>query len=442
LCGGVSTKCKKTTKCQEEGGTCYEEDQVPFGFLHIGGCKGECKCYKDGGSESLTLSLSARSNLPNMTVPDTNTTIPDEEKGNRGIQLRGGYSCNNNGWDSPQYCKCQPGERISKFRSRHNSRKEDRIWELKCEDIIPKAISATVNWQQGTSGENWWDDTFHWVGIFSNSYMVGMSSYHDNGREDRRYKVFWARSDNWVLTNCGNHIYGDWHKLNTYDRDVNLHLGPKQVIVELLSYHNNRKEDREFYVKICDLTPKCGELVSITYGQIQQSTNDDEIISENQSDNRKGRSNKSYTISISQSQQNTYADKYEYSRSKGWSTTNSLSISASATLNFPRVGGVTLTATTGFEATFKDSKTWTRSQTKSYGETHGSKTSWTSNCGPGCYCKTFIKAAYGKARIPYTMITKSSGKKNPFGGSETCKEEGWLHVSRSWNTKDVHDDKC
>lgn len=253
LSGGMAAKCKKTTKCQEEGGSCFEDDQVPFGFLHIGGCKGNCKCYKDAGSESLV--LSARSSFPNMTAPDTNTTIPDEEKGNRGIQPRNFYSCSTNDWDRPQYCRCRPGQRVSRMFSYHNNRKEDRRWSIDCGDIIPTDKSQRTNWQTGTSAENWWDANFHWIGVYSNSYMVGMSSYHDNGREDRRYKVFWARSDDWVLTNCGSGAWGTWHRLNYYDNLLNLRLGSRRVIVELLSYHNNRKEDREFWAKICDLTP-------------------------------------------------------------------------------------------------------------------------------------------------------------------------------------------
>ena len=44
-------------------------------------------------------------------------------------------SCEANKIDQRQYCRCQPGQRISEFKSKHQNGPEDRIWKLKCEDI-------------------------------------------------------------------------------------------------------------------------------------------------------------------------------------------------------------------------------------------------------------------------------------------------------------------
>ena len=40
--------------------------------------------------------------------------------------------------DHKQYCRCPPGERISRFKSYHNNHHEDRIWELECKGIPEK----------------------------------------------------------------------------------------------------------------------------------------------------------------------------------------------------------------------------------------------------------------------------------------------------------------
>ena len=43
--------------------------------------------------------------------------------------------CEANAYDNKQYCRCPPGERISRFKSRHNNHHEDRIWDLECQGI-------------------------------------------------------------------------------------------------------------------------------------------------------------------------------------------------------------------------------------------------------------------------------------------------------------------
>ena len=46
--------------------------------------------------------------------------------------------CKANDFDKYQYCLCQSGQRISEFKSHHNNRREDRIWQLKCAPIQAK----------------------------------------------------------------------------------------------------------------------------------------------------------------------------------------------------------------------------------------------------------------------------------------------------------------
>ena len=46
--------------------------------------------------------------------------------------------CKANDYDKDQYCLCQKGQRISVFKSHHDNRREDRIWQLKCAPILAK----------------------------------------------------------------------------------------------------------------------------------------------------------------------------------------------------------------------------------------------------------------------------------------------------------------
>ena len=55
--------------------------------------------------------------------------------------------------------------------------------------------------------------------------MVGMESYHDSHREDRRYRYFYQNSKNWVLSKCS------WSDiLNSFDHGVDYSLQTDQVI--------------------------------------------------------------------------------------------------------------------------------------------------------------------------------------------------------------------
>ena len=61
-------------------------------------------------------------------------------------------NCKANDYDKYQYCLCQSGQRISVFKSHHDNRREDRIWQLKCAPIqaklyIPsKDSKKSVSW--------------------------------------------------------------------------------------------------------------------------------------------------------------------------------------------------------------------------------------------------------------------------------------------------------
>jgi len=169
----------------------------------------------------------------------------------RALIPRAGYSCRVNDWDSYQTCRCQNGMKISQFGSYHDNHKEDRRWDLKCEDIAPEATAAETNWNSYRTGENWWDSVLHWRwGIANNAFMTGMTSYHDNHREDRRYTIYYSNSPNWVLKDCSG-----WKQLNGWDGAFTHNLRGNRVISELYSLHNNHREDRLFWIKECSLVP-------------------------------------------------------------------------------------------------------------------------------------------------------------------------------------------
>jgi hypothetical protein len=298
-------------------------------------------------------------NMLNMMNMTNMTYLPDNS--------RSGYSCNVNNWDGYQYCKCKPGQKISKFESYHHNHYEDRKWYLQCSD---NGIAINPSHRYRTGFNNWWDGVFYWGGSGNDwCYMVGMRSYHDNFREDRRYDVYYSCSRKWTLTYCSG-----WQWLNNWDGGVKRVLESKQVITGLYSYHDNNKEDRRFAIMVCELVPKCDQLVEMTYDYGKMTmTEKEETAGKGTLDNRGSKSQNSVTAKISWSEQTRLADAYTFSRTSGWSTTGSLSVTLGYNWGASLAGisaGGSVSVTAGFSATFETSETWTRSQTKTYVETH------------------------------------------------------------------------
>ena len=72
---------------------------------------------------------------------------------------------------------------------------------------------------------NEFDQYSLWNGTLTNSFLVGMESHHDNGKEDRKYRYFYQNSENWVLSKC------EWVTTNDdYDDDVDYKVLSDQVI--------------------------------------------------------------------------------------------------------------------------------------------------------------------------------------------------------------------
>ena len=128
----------------------------------------------------------------------------------------------------------------------HDNSREDRRWELAC-GAIPGLTFPDDKWISITQ-ESELEEPQEWNGVASNSFLVGFSSEHSNQKEDRTYKFFTARSDNFVLPQCTG-----WTELNVFDGDIDLQLGDMEVIAAIKSVYNNGNNDRQFSAITCKL---------------------------------------------------------------------------------------------------------------------------------------------------------------------------------------------
>merc|ERR1712093_317698 len=88
-----------------------------------------------------------------------------------------------NNWDARFDFSCPTNQAIIGFSSYHSNHYEDRRWKVLCSTYhgVNIAHQGWPGWQTN------WDGT--WSLSCGHKPMVGMSSYHDNGREDRRWRI-------------------------------------------------------------------------------------------------------------------------------------------------------------------------------------------------------------------------------------------------------------
>jgi len=146
-----------------------------------------------------------------------------------------------NDWDQPFSATAPLHSVISGLFSEHLNRDEDRRWRVKYSRVEGIDISSESEW----SAESQWDDPFSlecppgWV-------ITGLASHHDNGREDRKYKIQCSKvldSSKMVL-----HEWGDY--LNDYDDKLEFNPAKNRFIVGFGGVHSNTDEDRKFNFRL------------------------------------------------------------------------------------------------------------------------------------------------------------------------------------------------
>jgi len=362
----------------------------------------------------------------------------EEQSGNETVSRmdisRQGYSCETNDWDKEQWCLCEKGQRVSKISSVHSNSKEDRKWTLTCGQITPEFIVPNVpDWYQ-ISEENDWDGEIYWRGAANanHGFLVGMTSYHSNSKEDRKYKFFSARSDNWYTTSCV------WHKnVNDWDDPLSWTLGDDEVIGGLYSVHSNKKEDRIWTIQVCKLRKKCTEISKIEYDTVVSEVSTEEVFGgRSEYNNTDAQLDNSYTVEISQTIGSTLSESYEFSQTSGWENEVSMSVTAGATLGVPAISEYSLEVTVAASHSWNFEESWTRSNSKEYSEENGRTMSWTANCRAGCFCTLDVVVKTAKGVIPYVMWSQSVDKKFQ------CIEQGELTVDYTFNGRATASDKC
>lgn len=145
-----------------------------------------------------------------------------------------GQDCSlDNCYDEELHVSCNYRSAFYRVRSYHKNCREDRIWKWYCRTMTKSGYSLSCYW---TGYQNYWDEPL----LFkcpANYIIGGVRSYHDNGREDRRWKFKCCRATHHYTRNCKISGY-----VNSWDGDMDYSTSSGYAFVGAFSYHDNGKE--------------------------------------------------------------------------------------------------------------------------------------------------------------------------------------------------------
>ncbi|XP_043939034.1 hemagglutinin/amebocyte aggregation factor-like [Protopterus annectens] len=145
-----------------------------------------------------------------------------------------------NDYDQPLNFVCSERASINYISSVHSNSKEDRVWDFTCRTTFQQ--SPTCYW---TNYVNEFDEAFSFTCPLD-GVINGLSSYHDNHREDRRWKFHCCSLKNI----CNSQCYWTGY-VNEFDEHLSFAVPEGYVLTGMSSYHDNKKEDRRWMYNYC-----------------------------------------------------------------------------------------------------------------------------------------------------------------------------------------------
>ncbi|XP_056009464.1 uncharacterized protein LOC125680077 [Ostrea edulis] len=153
-----------------------------------------------------------------------------------------------NEYDRPFTFTCPQHQSVHRVVSHHDNGKEDRVFDFQC--------SSSTTDSESCFWTDYVNDFDHPV-VFQcphGGVLDGVSSYHSNHNEDRRFRFYCCEKPGMCLYNC---FYSGW--ANSYDGDLDYTVPAGHVMRGWTSIHDNGHEDRVFDFDVC-LMQQCVDI--------------------------------------------------------------------------------------------------------------------------------------------------------------------------------------
>jgi len=210
--------CKPSRQCSEGQGDCDSDNDCASGLA----------CGKD--------------NCQNYHVnadPTTDCCV-------RKIYLSRTLSDYKNSWNGRLSYTVPTNRMITGFYSNHNNDREDRRWRF----YSGSASGVSCHAGGWSTWANQWEGSLSFT-CKNNQALNGVYSYHNNGKGDRLWKFKCCSVSNAYLRNGGWTNY-----VNGWDSLLNFQCSKYGVIVGVSSYHDHRREDRRWKFRCAELLKK------------------------------------------------------------------------------------------------------------------------------------------------------------------------------------------
>jgi len=139
----------------------------------------------------------------------------------------GDFGCSQ--FDQSYDFECSAGSSINSVTGYHSNDFEDRIFCYSCQSNSGCDINDSQCYNTGYVNEF---DAPVITLCKPNFFIAGVSSYHDNSKEDRRFDFKCCKNTGQYINNCT--LDGP---VNNFDGTMNYTLSPGQVIVGAYSWH-------------------------------------------------------------------------------------------------------------------------------------------------------------------------------------------------------------
>jgi len=158
-----------------------------------------------------------------------------------------------NNWDDVLNFRCGASEVLRGLESYHDNRKEDRLWKATCVALADNDVEFLYEEVVERSLTSWsgYVNDFDQILDFTtemNQFIVGFQSFHNNDREDRRWKIGTATLGLDCSPTNWSPFVNDW--------DIPLHYlcPPNHALAGVYSEHSNKYEDRIWKFKCCHIS--------------------------------------------------------------------------------------------------------------------------------------------------------------------------------------------
>ncbi|XP_069484905.1 hemagglutinin/amebocyte aggregation factor-like [Ambystoma mexicanum] len=149
-----------------------------------------------------------------------------------------------NSYDQPLYFTCPSLQSVNSIISQHHNKHEDRVWDFTCKSTFTGSVSC-----QWSPYVNNFDEDISFACPFG-SAISGFESYHHNKHEDRRWKFLCCHQNSDLNHDC---LWTNY--VNDFDAYFHWPVPSGRYLVGVYSYHDNHREDRRWKYQHCAKRP-------------------------------------------------------------------------------------------------------------------------------------------------------------------------------------------